>query len=220
LEFSRADFIAFADQDDIWDPHKTLKLTNAIKNQKGPVLAFGEIVPFPGLYKVSQGDSALPGLIHQNSIRGCSILINRSLKSHILNLNKNSLLMHDWASALLCRAIGKVIFVPEAKTFYRIHKGNVVGIPSAEKRFFSSLRGTLSGEFPKGIYIQAAEIYLYCEKLTKSTGFAQIKEWREGVSSGLFTRTTYAIRMRVIHGLRLRDATKICLGVFKFPNDN
>jgi glycosyltransferase involved in cell wall biosynthesis len=220
LEFSKADFIAFADQDDIWDSQKTLTLVHAIKSETGPVLAFGEIVPLPVSFRAPITNSSLPGLIHRNTIRGCSILFNGSLRDHILDLDKDLLLMHDWGSVLLCRVIGKVIPVSNATTVYRIHKGNAVGIPSLGNRFFQSLRGTLNRQFPKGIYLQAQEILRHSEKQPKSIEFEKVQEWHEAVTSDLLERVSYSIRMMISHDLRLSDVTRICLGFFKFSKFN
>jgi glycosyltransferase involved in cell wall biosynthesis len=214
LMHSKAHFIAFCDQDDVWDSNKILRLATAISFVDGPVIAYGSILPFPRPRRFAPRKTTLPGLIHQNSIRGCNLLFNDNLREHILSLDPSPLVMHDWASVLLCVALGEVIFVPDSHTFYRLHPDNAVGIPSMFERIKFSIRGTSNGEIQRVVYAQAKEILRYLENRSEPNS-KPIKQWLHGVTSSPLKRLAYSISMLIRGRIRPQDAIRISAGLFR-----
>lgn len=219
LELSKAEYVAFSDQDDVWDSNKLLELVGAIGFAKVPTLAYGKVLPFPGSRKVAPGVTSIPRIIHKNSIQGCNVLFNDHLRKHLLSLNQFSVVMHDWVSVLLCVAIGRVVFVPSAYTFYRLHPDNTIGIPSLIQRMKISLHGTLGGEIPNSIYLQAREVFIYSEHVPDATNIIQIREWLDAVTSTPLKRLAYSSKLMFLGKIRIQDALRISAGLFKSAID-
>jgi glycosyltransferase involved in cell wall biosynthesis len=214
LRHSKSQFIAFCDQDDVWDSNKILKLAYAIRFVDSPAIAYGKILPFPKSHRVAPYRTTLPRLIHQNSVQGCNLLFNDKLRKHILSLDPSLLVMHDWASVLLCVALGEVLFVPGSHTFYRLHPGNVVGIPRTYERISFSIRGTANREIQRSVYTQANEILSYAQNVS-AKNVKPMKRWFDSVTSSPFKRITYSVCMMIQGKVRLQDAIRISLGLFK-----
>ena len=219
LVLSKAEYVAFSDQDDVWDSNKILELVSAIGFAQGPALAYGKILPVPRSRKITPGVTTIPKLIHKNSIQGCNLLFNDNLRKHLLSLNQFSVVMHDWVSVLLCVAIGRVVFVPGAYTFYRLHPGNTIGIPSLIQRMKISLHGTLGGEIPNSIYSQAMEVFVYLEHVSDAANVIHIREWLDAVTSTPLKRLAYSSKLMFLGKIRIQDALRISAGLFKAARD-
>jgi len=149
MKASDADYVLFADQDDIWMPNKIQRLYDEMLQQQrlnpgAPVLVqcdlevvdknLNRIAPsfwqFQGL-DVSR--NTLPNLVIQNTITGCAVMINRKL---VMQAGKvpDSAIMHDWWVGLVAAAFGRIVSVPETLIRYRQHGSNSVG---AKKYGFS-----------------------------------------------------------------------------------
>ena len=142
LQESTADYILFADQDDVWLPTKIERLHDEILRQEllhpgVPILlqsdlevvdeVLNSIAPsfwaFQGLNPLR---NSLANLLMQNIVTGCAVILNRSL---VLRMKKmpDSAIMHDWWAALVAAAFGHVISIPVPLIQYRQHGANSVG---------------------------------------------------------------------------------------------
>lgn len=136
-----SDYIMFCDQDDVWLPQKVEKTFAAMKSAEGdgkmPVLVHTDLkvvdqnldVISPSFFnfqKLIQDDITLSGLLVQNYVTGCTIMINRALKEKCGAIPQ-SCIMHDWWFALAAVAFGRLVCVNEPTMLYRQHSGNQVG---------------------------------------------------------------------------------------------
>lgn len=136
-----SDYIMFCDQDDVWLPQKVEKTFAAMKSAEGdgkmPVLVHTDLkvvdqnldVISPSFFnfqKLIQDDITLSGLLVQNYVTGCTIMINRALKEKCGAIPQ-SCIMHDWWLALVAVAFGRLVCVNEPTMLYRQHSGNQVG---------------------------------------------------------------------------------------------
>ena len=130
------DFAAFADQDDVWLPHKLAKGVAALADVPACI---------PALYCARQAlvDAALrpigtspaftrppgfPASLTQNIATGCTILLNRAAAALVAESQPPAGTLHDWWSYLLVTAAGgRVIADDTPALLYRQHGGNVVG---------------------------------------------------------------------------------------------
>ncbi len=136
------DYIMFCDQDDVWLPQKIEKTISVMKKTEGadkntPVLVHSDlIVADQNLKTVSQSffafqrldpeNISLSGLLVQNCVTGCTVMINRALKEKCGKI-PNDCIMHDWWLAITAQLFGKIACVREPLMLYRQHSDNQVG---------------------------------------------------------------------------------------------
>jgi glycosyltransferase involved in cell wall biosynthesis len=164
LEKTNANFILFADQDDIWLPNKIewlLKRTIEIeKNSSIPFLLFSDMrientenkmisASFAKYYGTNFEYMADAYYIAQrNIVPGCSMMINGCLKEEMLPISSFAL-MHDWWAAIIAAKDNRLFYIEDITMTYRLHEKNTVGINVLEKvseRISKSLRN------PSGIF--------------------------------------------------------------------
>ena len=130
-----ADYIALADQDDVWLPDK---LSRAIALLGAPddttpamycsrltlvdadlrVLGYSEGAP--------RGPSFENSLV-QNIATGCTIVLNRAAHTELLRGLPPIAAMHDWWIYQVIAGLGRVVYDEESRILYRQHRDNVVG---------------------------------------------------------------------------------------------
>jgi len=171
-----ADYVFFADQDDVWYPAKLASMLAALRQLeqlygiKTPLLAHCDLVvvneelqtiadSFVKFSRLSPATANLGVLLCQNQVTGCACAINRALLELGCPVPAN-VLMHDWWLALLASSAGKIGFIPCALVMYRQHGGNVLGVVSFGTRFKKLLFSVKQWKFNLGIirrgFLQAA----------------------------------------------------------------
>lgn len=150
LESAEADYYMFCDQDDVWLPDKvqvTLDKMVALEsiNDQQPVLVHTDLRIVDQDLKImsdsmikTQNLDPLPNfgrLLVQNSVTGCTMMINQNLKKLCVGLDFAKIRMHDWWFALVASAFGTIGYVPKSTILYRQHGDNEVGA----KNSFSEL---------------------------------------------------------------------------------
>ncbi len=140
-----ADYVLFADQDDIWRPNKvarTLAALQAAEEEAGgrsrPALVFCDLAlvdadgcPLHASFRTFQGMDVAAGLrlerlLLNNLVTGCAMGVNRAALSACGPL-PDKVVMHDWWLALTCAGLGTIRAMPDCLIDYRQHGGNVVG---------------------------------------------------------------------------------------------
>lgn len=140
---SKADtpYIMFCDQDDIWMPDKVSLTLAAMKdiekNKSVPILIHSDLTVLGenGViaesffdYQNLPADTKLSSLIIQNSVTGCTVMINESLKNKMLETKDYSkIIMHDYWAVLIAKVYGEVGFLNSPTMYYRQHSENSVG---------------------------------------------------------------------------------------------
>ena len=145
---SHEEYVAFADQDDVWMPcklAKSLALLRTMENEWGknaPLLVFcdgrvtdRELTPLPGTVISRQGVDvgvglAINRLLMQNFISGNAMLFNAALREKAGPVPSEAL-MHDSWLVLVAAAFGRIGFVDEPLYFYRQHRSNALGATTA-----------------------------------------------------------------------------------------
>ena len=140
---SQADYVMFCDQDDVWHPNM-IALTFA-RMREGereygascPLLAHTDlrvvdrelkpISPSFLQFQKLDGTPRLSRLLTQNSVTGCTTMLNRALVDLMKNAPAGDMLMHDWWAAICAQAFGHILLVPEATIDYRQHGKNQLG---------------------------------------------------------------------------------------------
>lgn len=137
LNLSSAEYIMFCDQDDIWDSDKISRTLDFFKQNEygGPLLVHTDMRVIDGSDKVISPSfnkmqaitpcTTLNTLLVQNTVTGCTVMINRAL-ADIVKAPKCKTL-HDWWLAAAAAAFGKIAYLPCPTMGYRRHGGNMRG---------------------------------------------------------------------------------------------
>ncbi len=154
LSLSKADYVMFSDQDDVWLPKKMEAAHRAIvKMEKRygknvPLLVHSDLTvvdeslhtKYPSMFalqKLSASNWSFARQLAQNCVTGCTVIVNRALLNRLTVLPEHPI-MHDWWIALVAACFGKIGFIKTPYILYRMHGGNVEGAKD-----YSSVRATL-----------------------------------------------------------------------------
>lgn len=149
MEFSRAPYVMFCDQDDVWKQDKievTLAAMVEAEEQTGaaPVLVHTDLEvvdsnlermhasywKFAGIHP--EKTTTLNRLLVQNVVTGCTAMMNRALIEACGPIPHGAI-MHDWWVALAAAAFGVIVPLPHKTIYYRQHAANCLGA----KKFYS-----------------------------------------------------------------------------------
>jgi glycosyltransferase involved in cell wall biosynthesis len=137
------DWIAFADQDDIWHREKLEMLTRAAEHDPSADLLFSdarcvdangnplgyslwESLGFTGERRVAfDEEDALDVLLWRNVVTGAAAMVRASRRTLLLPIGEGWI--HDGWSAALLASFGHVIAVPAPLFDYRQHANNQIG---------------------------------------------------------------------------------------------
>ena len=143
MKLSSADYIMFADQDDIWEEDKVELAYEEIckrENKFGkntPILCHSDLIvvdsvlnvindSFFDMQKLEGCKNSFSDLLIQNNITGCTMIINRSLLNKCKCMPEEAI-MHDWWLGLIAAAFGKIGLISYKKIKYRQHGNNTEG---------------------------------------------------------------------------------------------
>jgi glycosyltransferase involved in cell wall biosynthesis len=173
-----ADFVALADQDDVWVPDKLERqLAVLVEHQAQfgpghPALVHSDLAVVdkdlrplhPSFLRRQRlehvASNPMSRLLAQNFVTGCTIVLNRSLLGAAVPLPR--VVMHDWWLAQCAAAFGTLLFLPDATVQYRQHSANVVGSRGVLRLYVDALRRPLSW-WVKGRRNLAAAVDQSCE---------------------------------------------------------
>ena len=142
FENSDADYFMFCDQDDVWNQDKVeLTLQKMYEMEKlyknTPILVHTDLEvvdenlhtinpSFMKLQNLHEKKNRLNNLLIQNTITGCTVMINRDLAKLCLPMSSNAI-VHDWWVGLVASCFGKIGYVDDSTIKYRQHTSNTIG---------------------------------------------------------------------------------------------
>jgi len=148
---SGADYVMFADQDDVWLPNKIsdqMALMECMEKEAPdiPILVHSDLevvdeklnqihpslMRYQGIHHIDH--HPLQSLLVQNFVTGCTCLANRALMELALPIPQDAM-VHDWWLALCAAASGRIAFLPAATVQYRQHAKNVIAAKSFREMF-------------------------------------------------------------------------------------
>ena len=139
---SDSNYFMFCDQDDIWEEdkiEKTLKKMQDFESKFGdiPLLVHTDLEvvdenlqtidkSFWHFEHINPNLNEFNRLLMQNTITGCTTMINRKLAELAMPI-PDTVIMHDWWLGLVASKFGKIDYVDEAMIKYRQHTQNSIG---------------------------------------------------------------------------------------------
>jgi glycosyltransferase involved in cell wall biosynthesis len=145
MEQATADYVAFCDQDDLWEVDKLSVLMERMVETEGrhsvnqPVMVYSDMRLIDGSDRVIceslwRKAGVVPrragfrNLLAQNLATGCTVLVNRALLRLALPMPQaGCVMMHDYWLSLVAMAFGTCLPVERQTVSYRQHESNVVG---------------------------------------------------------------------------------------------
>lgn len=164
---SSCDYVAFADQDDIWLPNKLISHVEIIKEHHADGVSSNVIAFWPdGKTKVIEKSQPqkLWDYLFESAGPGCTFLMTPWLVNKVreqLNDASSSAreaALHDWLTYAICRAHGrKWVIDTKPSVMYRQHQSNVVGANSGFKAKLIRIKKLKKGWY-RGEVIKICEI--------------------------------------------------------------
>jgi rhamnosyltransferase len=139
-----AQYLFFADQDDVWHRDKLEKMLEQIRREemsggsRSPHLAYSDLIvvdsemrtvhpSFLTYSRLRHGEGRpLRTLLGRSFVLGCACVVNRPLLEFALPMPER-VASHDWWVALCAAAIGGISYFPEPTLWYRRHGRNASG---------------------------------------------------------------------------------------------
>jgi glycosyltransferase involved in cell wall biosynthesis len=138
-------FVAFCDQDDVWEARKLITQIKYVTNDKPMAITSrrlyideqSEVIAISPNLKL---EPCFENAMVENIVPGNTILINRKSVELINSFKSPQISHYDSWIYLLVSAFGDVIHIQEPLTRYRIHSSNSVGLRKINfKRFTTSV---------------------------------------------------------------------------------
>jgi rhamnosyltransferase len=198
VDFQEFDYVAFADQDDIWLPEKLLRAHTLLVESDAVAYSSNVIAFWPSGKRVLV-EKAQPqrrwDFLFEAAGPGCTYLMKTAFMLEVKRVvadNWNAIQqvgLHDWFSYAYARAHGLRWIIDEyAGLLYRQHQENEVGVNSGWKAFRHRARKVLGGW---GLS-QAALI----ARLTGLGDDAFVRQWNSGKRSSLLWLAFHAGQCR------------------------
>lgn len=207
-----AEYIMFADQDDVWHKDKVsktfLKMRQTEEENRQPVLVFTDLcvvdtdlktinTSFMRQMSLNGNRTELRYLLVQNIIAGCTVMINRSLSLLASeDIPNHECIMHDWWLGLIASAFGKVVFFDEVTIDYRQHGNNAMGAKDVRSMNYIAERIKTAG-FRKdtvATYRQATVFYeVFSSKMNSETA-RLVSDYAEMQNAGKLKRLVTLIK--------------------------
>jgi hypothetical protein len=170
------DFVAFSDQDDIWQPWKLKRAIahlSSISQSKPAAYCSRQQLVDQNAQKLrlspahKYGPSFANALV-ENIMTGCTVVLNRDALNLAQKQNIPDVKFHDWWLYLFISGVGGyVYFDPKPGILYRQHGGNVAGSPvSRVENFKARLKRQFLGQSKNLITLNLAAAAQFSPLLT------------------------------------------------------
>ena len=151
-----ADYYAYADQDDIWQPDKLSRAITKMKSIPSSVptlycsrtCLIDENGDYVGLSPLFGKPPSFSNALVQNIGGGNTMVMNKAARDLLCAAGDRTVVSHDWwAYMLVTGAGGKVIYDSYSSVRYRQHDNNMVGSNNGWQARLLRLRLLLQGRF-------------------------------------------------------------------------
>jgi len=199
----RADWYAFADQDDVWLPERLARGIARLADVPAavPALTGGRTLLIDEAGREtgrSPRFRAAPGFgnaLVQSIAGGNTMLFNRAAKALMQRARPEAVVAHDWwAYMLVSGAGGRVIYDPEPMVRYRQHGGNAIGDNQGFSARLRRMRMLAGGRLAEYGDVNLAALERAAALLTPAAR-AQVTRLRRGRGLSFWRRLAAAPRL-------------------------
>ncbi len=193
-QIAHGKYIAYCDQDDIWESDKISKLVLAIENSDALLVysdaqiineddkkIYDSLKDYSKHTKFYSGENLYDQLLINNFITGCTMMIKSDVAKKSIPFEET--MVHDHYLALYCSIFGQIIFVDEQLIKYRRHKQNQTGILSdvKNKNDYLQKRILLPQKRMINLKKRFADEKILVEKISQIENWIRIREiwWRK-----------------------------------------
>jgi hypothetical protein len=179
VQTSTGAYVMLADDDDVWLENKidvTFREMQRIEARFGtdvPILVHTDLSVADAELRVIRSSMArsqrlavreerLQRLLVQNSVTGCTVMINRAL-ADMVREPFEGVAMHDWWLALLASAFGRIGYVARPTVLYRQHGRNAVGAVDARSPKYLAGRATGGDESRERIRVASRQALAFLD---------------------------------------------------------
>jgi len=135
LSLPEAEYIAFCDQDDVWEKDKISRAVRFLEQYSADVpllycsrvTLVDENLSIIRRSQIPKRGPSFENALVQDIATGCTIVINRISRELLMKEIPKIALMHDWWMYLVVSAFGNVVYDVEPRILYRQHSSNVTG---------------------------------------------------------------------------------------------
>lgn len=195
-----ADYFAFSDQDDVWNPDKLARALDWLATVPHDV---------PGLYcgrtelMTADGQSygfsplftrppAFQNALVQSLGGGNTMVFNRAAKKLLEDVGRIEVVLHDWWLYQLVSATGGAIrYDPQPAVKYRQHRHSLIGSNLGWRARIVRIRMTLNGRFRDWNATNIAALERLPGHLIKPQNRAVLTLFTKATSATLFKRLMY-----------------------------
>lgn len=169
-----AEYIAFADQDDVWLPNKLIRAVTLLEKEEKDIplvycsakqLVDENLNPIPAAMTYKNVRTEFGNALVENMCTGCTCVVNHKLLELMQGKTPNFTVMHDFWIYLVGTCFGKVIYDEQSYILYRQHGKNELGMASSIRenyrrrvKNFRKHRGQLSRQAEELIRIYGTQI--------------------------------------------------------------
>jgi glycosyltransferase involved in cell wall biosynthesis len=150
----RADYFAFSDQDDVWEPDKLQRALDWLASVPADVPAMycgrTEVMPSKeqGRSPLFSRPPSFENALVQSLAGGNTMVFNGAAKRILEQAATTAVVLHDWWVYQLVSAAGGVVhYDPQPMLKYRQHSDNVIGSDEGWRGRIVRLRPILAGRF-------------------------------------------------------------------------
>jgi glycosyltransferase involved in cell wall biosynthesis len=198
---TNSEYFMFCDQDDIWDEDKienTLVKMQDIErlNTETSVLIHTDLKvvdknlnmlnkSFMSFQSIDAKYNKLNNLLIQNTVTGCTMMINRKLVTICLPIPKEAI-MHDWWIGLVASKFGHIEYLNRTTISYRQHANNSIGAKKLNLKYM--LEQILKSDLLlENIHQAEAFLNIYREEFDKNT-ISMLEDFSDIKSKSFFTK--------------------------------
>lgn len=213
----QADYYAFCDQDDIWDPFKVQAGISALENEECAALWCSNcrIIDSVGKVIVEKMNEEEPSfsIISQlvcGTTQGCAMLFNDKLRKYIFDKNIVEIPMHDFVIMTYAIANGKVFYDEKPYFGYRVHSNNVVA--NNGKNLIQHINSSLNRWFADE---HRNELSTFAEKFLKDNKEYLDFETQKYISNLIIVKHSVIARFKIAFNKNTFSANKNAERSFK-----